>query len=123
MSKRKRTSNELYGDYVDAMFGRDLNSYLNNFQRGINFNNILSRISQEDIDRLFNIANIISNGFDINNMNFKDDNENSNFNACTYNSEDIVNFFNSLKPFMGVEINLIIDKFLNFYMDEINIDK
>lgn len=119
MSKRKRISNELYGDYV---VDERLGSYLNNFQRGINFNNILSMINQDDINRLYNVINLISNGFDINNINFKND-ENTNFNNCTYNSEDIINFFNSLKPFLGMEINSIIDKFLDFYMDEINMDK
>lgn len=84
----------------------------------MDINNILCTLTKEDINRINTAINLISNGFNINELNYK--NEIGDF---TYRNEVIINFFNSLKPFMGMEMSNIIDKFLTFFMDEINRDK
>lgn len=94
--------------------------YGNNFRNDFNYGNIMETLNNMDLKNLNNIMSLISDGFDINNFNlekFIGDINN------TYDNEIIISFFNSLKPLLGIDYSNIVDKFIQFYMDEINGEK
>ena len=80
-------------------------------------------LNNVDINNLNNIFSLLSNGFDINN-NFNVENKTNNiFDEIHNKNEIIINFLNSLKPLLGIEFGNIIDRFIDFYMEEINSEK
>lgn len=142
MSKRKKSYNKINDDnnyYNNRML--DLNNqYFNNypnmainnvqdvFRNGFNLNNIFEFLNSIDFRNLNAIIGLMSDGLDINNINFGNFNNNEetykNYtNQSTYNNEMVINFFNSLKPILRSEFIDIIDNFIQFYMDEINKEK
>ena len=143
MSKRKKGYNRMHDDYNNDRipevnnlnnqyfntFPNYPNMYMNNpqniLENGINFNNLFDFLNNVDIKNLNTLVSLISDGFDINNFGMNLEN-----NYKTYNSENIfntnesiINFLNSLKPILRVEVRDIIDKFIKFYMDELNGEK
>ena len=111
MSKRKKS-------YDRAEYE---NNYYNN--RLIDSNYIMDVLNNVDINNLNNIFSLLSNGFDINN-NFNVENKTNNiFDEIHNKNEIIINFLNSLKPLLGIEFGNIIDRFIDFYMEEINSEK
>lgn len=142
MSKRKKSYDKINDDnnyYNNRML--DLNNqYFNNypnmainnvqdvFRNGVNLNNIFEFLNSIDFRNLNAIIGLMSDGLDINNINFGNFNNNEetykNYtNQSTYNNEMVINFFNSLKPILRSEFIDIIDNFIQFYMDEINKEK
>lgn len=142
MSKRKKSYDKINDDnnyYNNRML--DLNNqYFNNypnmainnvqdvFRNGFNLNNIFEFLNSIDFRNLNTIIGLMSDGLDINNINFGNFNNNEetykNYtNQSTYNNEMVINFFNSLKPILRSEFIDIIDNFIQFYMDEINKEK
>ena len=142
MSKRKKSYDKINDDnnyYNNRML--DLNNqYFNNypnmainnvqdvFRNGFNLNNIFEFLNSIDFRNLNAIIGLMSDGLDINNINFGNFNNNEetykNYtNQSTYNNEMVINFFNSLKPILRSEFIDIIDNFKQFYMDEINKEK
>lgn len=141
MSKRKKSYNRMREEnpyYVEKMmepsnaqyfnpyYNMQMNNmnnqmYDNNFKNGFNYGNIMELLSTIDFKNLNNIMSFMSDGFDINNFNLG--NFNSNNINNTYNHEIIISFFNSLKPILGIDYSNIADKFIQFYMDEINGEK
>lgn len=142
MSKRKKSYDKINDDnnyYNKRML--DLNNqYFNNypnmainnvqdvFRNGFNLNNIFEFLNSIDFRNLNAIIGLMSDGLDINNINFGNFNNNEetykNYtNQSTYNNEMVINFFNSLKPILRSEFIDIIDNFIQFYMDEINKEK
>ncbi len=142
MSKRKKSYDKINDDnnyYNNRML--DLNNqYFNNypnmainnvqdvFRNGFNLNNIFEFLNSIDFRNLNAIIGLMSDGLDINNINFGNFNNNEetykNYtNQSTYNNEMVINFFNSLKPILRSEFIDIIDNFIQFYMDEINKEK
>ena len=142
MSKRKKSYDKINDDnnyYNNRML--DLNNqYFNNypnmainnvqdvFRNGFNLNNIFEFLNSIDFRNLNAIIGLMSDGLDINNINFGNINNNEetykNYtNQSTYNNEMVINFFNSLKPILRSEFIDIIDNFIQFYMDEINKEK
>lgn len=142
MSKRKKSYYKINDDnnyYNNRML--DLNNqYFNNypnmainnvqdvFRNGFNLNNIFEFLNSIDFRNLNTIIGLMSDGLDINNINFGNFNNNEetykNYtNQSTYNNEMVINFFNSLKPILRSEFIDIIDNFIQFYMDEINKEK
>lgn len=142
MSKRKKSYDKINDDnnyYNNRML--DLNNqYFNNypnmainnvqdvFRNGFNLNNIFEFLNSVDFRNLNAIIGLMSDGLDINNINFGNFNNNEetykNYtNQSTYNNEMVINFFNSLKPILRSEFIDIIDNFIQFYMDEINKEK
>ncbi|OAT86979.1 hypothetical protein [Candidatus Arthromitus sp. SFB-turkey] len=142
MSKRKKSYDKINDDnnyYNNRML--DLNNqYFNNypnmainnvqdvFKNGFNLNNIFEFLNSIDFRNLNAIIGLMSDGLDINNINFGNFNNNEetykNYtNQSTYNNEMVINFFNSLKPILRSEFIDIIDNFIQFYMDEINKEK
>ena len=142
MSKRKKSYDKINDDnnyYNNRML--DLNNqYFNNypnmainnvqdvFINGFNLNNIFEFLNSIDFRNLNAIIGLMSDGLDINNINFGNFNNNEetykNYtNQSTYNNEMVINFFNSLKPILRSEFIDIIDNFIQFYMDEINKEK
>ena len=126
MSKRKKSYDKINDDnnyYNNRML--DLNNqYFNNypnmainnvqdvFKNGFNLNNIFEFLNSIDFRNLNAIIGLMSDGLDINNINFGNFNNNEetykNYtNQSTYNNEMVINFFNSLKQgqiFWGVTI-------------------
>ena len=142
MSKRKKSYDKINDDnnyYNNRML--DLNNqYFNNypnmainnvqdvFRNVFNLNNIFEFLNSIDFRNLNAIIGLVSDGLDINNINFGNFNNNEetykNYtNQSTYNNEMVINFFNSLKPILRSEFIDIIDNFIQFYMDEINKEK
>ncbi len=142
MSKRKKSYDKINDDnnyYNNRML--DLNNqYFNNypnmainnvqdvFRNGFNLNHIFEFLNNIDFKNLSAIIGLMSDGLDINNINFGNFNNNEetykNYtNQSTYNNEIVINFFNSLKPILRSEFMDIIDNFIQFYMDEINKEK
>lgn len=142
MSKRKKSYDKINDDnnyYNNRML--DLNNqYFNNYpnmainnvqdvlRNGFNLNNIFEFLNSIDFRNLNAIIGLMSDGLDINNINFGNFNNNEetykNYtNQSTYNNEIVINFFNSLKPILRSEFIDIIDNFIQFYMDEINKEK
>lgn len=142
MSKRKKSYDKINDDnnyYNNRML--DLNNqYFNNypnmainnvqdvFRNGFNLNHIFEFLNNIDFKNLSAIIGLMSDGLDINNINFGNFNNNEetykNYtNQSTYNNEIVINFFNSLKPILRSEFIDIIDNFIQFYMDEINKEK
>lgn len=142
MSKRKKSYDKINDDnnyYNNRML--DLNNqYFNNypnmainnvqdvFRNVFNLNNIFEFLNSIDFRNLNAIIGLMSDGLDINNINFGNFNNNEetykNYtNQSTYNNEMVINFFNSLKPILRSEFIDIIDNFIQFYMDEINKEK
>lgn len=115
MSKRKKYYNKSY-DYNYRLGNLDLNQcpYMPMMQYD-NFCNMFNM----DFRKLATLMNLVSDGFDINNINFENSNY-KNMNNSTYVNESVINFFIALKPILGIEIGNIIDKFIEFYMSEIN---
>lgn len=142
MSKRKKSYDKINDDnnyYNNRML--DLNNqYFNNypnmainnvqdvFRNGFNLNHIFEFLNSIDFKNLSAIIGLMSDGLDINNINFGNFNNNEetykNYTSqSTYNNEIVINFFNSLKPILRSEFIDIIDNFIQFYMDEINKEK
>lgn len=142
MSKRKKSYDKINDDnnyYNNRML--DLNNqYFNNypnmainnvqdvFRNGFNLNHIFEFLNNIDFKNLSAIIGLMSDGLDINNINFGNFNNNEetykNYtNQSTYNNEIVINFFSSLKPILRSEFIDIIDNFIQFYMDEINKEK
>lgn len=142
MSKRKKSYDKINDDnnyYNNRML--DLNNqYFNNypnmainnvqdvFRNGFNLNHIFEFLNNIDFKNLSAIIGLMSDGLDINNINFGNFNNNEetykNYtNQSTYNNEIVINFFSSLKPILRSEFMDIIDNFIQFYMDEINKEK
>lgn len=138
MSKRKKYYNKenIYCDdgkkninnsYMD--YGNYQNIFPNNYQdilgNNINWNNIMSIVNSPEFKKLNNIISLMNNGVDINNFgNFDFQNDSEEFRKMDiYNSEIILGFFNSLKPILGNEFGDVIDRFIQFYMDDINKEK
>ena len=128
MSKRKKSYDKINDDnnyYNNRML--DLNNqYFNNypnmainnvqdvFRNGFNLNNIFEFLNSIDFRNLNAIIGLMSDGLDINNINFGNFNNNEetykNYtNQSTYNNEMVINFFNSLKPILRSEFIDIID--------------
>ncbi|AID44245.1 hypothetical protein SFBM_0306 [Candidatus Arthromitus sp. SFB-mouse-Japan] len=138
MSKRKKSydraeyENNYYNNrLIDSNYvGNNFNPYLNTKFQFNNFNdiynnlnNIMDVLNNVDINNLNNIFSLLSNGFDINN-NFNVENKTNNiFDEIHNKNEIIINFLNSLKPLLGIEFGNIIDRFIDFYMEEINSEK
>lgn len=143
MSKRKKSYDKINDDnnyYSNRMIDLNNNQYFNNysntpinniqdiFRNGFNLNHIFEMLNNIDFKNLNAIMHLMSDGFDINNINFGNLNNNDGIyknytNNSTYNNEMVINFFNSLKPILGDEFINIIDNFIQFYMDEINKEK
>ncbi|BAK80801.1 hypothetical protein [Candidatus Arthromitus sp. SFB-rat-Yit] len=134
MSKRKKYNNKIEyenGCYDNRFIDNNFNSYLynrgfqtNNFNDMYkNLNNMIGVLNNMDIDNLNNIFSLISNGFDINNnVNIPNNKENI-FDEINNKTEIVINFLNSLKPLLGIEFTHIINKFIDFYMEEVNSEK
>ena len=142
MSKRKKSydkindNNNYYNNRMLDLNNQYFNNYpnmaINNvqdvFRNGFNLNNIFEFLNSIDFRNLNAIIGLMSDGLDINNINFGNFNNNEetykNYtNQSTYNNEMVINFFNSLKPILRSEFIDIIDNFIQFYMDEINKEK
>lgn len=143
MSKRKKSYDKINDDnnyYSNRMIDLNNNQYFNNysntpinniqdiFRNGFNLNHIFEMLNNIDFKNLNAIMHLMSDGFDINNINFGNLNNNDGIyknytNNSTYNNEMVINFFNSLKPILGDEFINVIDNFIQFYMDEINKEK
>lgn len=114
MSKRKKSYNRVY----DCNYGLNNDSnqclmYQDNLYKMFN------TLGNMDFRNLINIISLISDGFDINDIKLDKFNY-ENINNGTYINENVINFFVALKPILGIEIGNIIDKFIEFYMNEIN---
>lgn len=115
MSKRKRIYIE---DYYQDQNKIQYNNLL------ANYNNIVDLLNNIDVNNLRNVISMIFNGNDINNFNFNDLNKEVNYIDNIYNrNEAVINFFNCLKVVLKDEFSEIMDKFIKFYMDEINNEK
>lgn len=143
MSKRKKSYDEINDDnnyYSNRMIDLNNNKYFNSypnmvinnvqdvFRNGFNLNHIFEFLNNIDFKNLNAIMGLMSDGLDINNINFGNFNNNEetykNYtNQSTYNNEMVINFFNSLKPILRNEFIDIIDNFIQFYMDDINKEK
>lgn len=145
MSKRKKSYDRI--DYTNGYYNNgyynsrmmDCNAqipnysftpYNNNFLTNniqdtynkLNFNNMIDVLNNIDMNNLNNIVSLLSNGVDINN-NLNYENLYNNFGEFQNRNEVLINFLNSLKPMLGIEFSEIIDKFIDFYMEEINKEK
>lgn len=140
MSKRKKSyqsrmydpSNNTYYDERMVNPNSFNNSYnypnfpMNGLNNNFNLNNIFDILNNIDLKNLNNILSFMTDGFDINKFNAADFMPESNLknyeDKNSYN-EIIINFFNSLKPILKIEFNDMLDRFIQFYMDELNKEK
>ena len=119
---------DLNNQYFNNYPNMAINNVQDVFKNGFNLNNIFEFLNSIDFRNLNAIIGLMSDGLDINNINFGNFNNNEetykNYtNQSTYNNEMVINFFNSLKPILRSEFIDIIDNFIQFYMDEINKEK
>ena len=119
---------DLNNQYFNNYPNMAINNVQDVFRNGFNLNNIFEFLNSIDFRNLNAIIGLMSDGLDINNINFGNFNNNEetykNYtNQSTYNNEMVINFFNSLKPILRSEFIDIIDNFIQFYMDEINKEK
>ena len=139
MSKRKKSynkineniysnqQNNISDSYMD--YGNYQNTFSNSvqdiFRNNINWNNIMNIMNSPEFRKINSIISLMSNGVDINNFdNLNFQNGDGDFEKMdVYNSELVLRFFNSLKPLLGNEFGDIIDRFIQFYMDDINKEK
>ncbi len=132
MSKRKKSydrvefSPNYYNRIGEPQYNYPYNPF--NFQipqdtyNKMNFNNMLDVLNNIDMNNLNNIFSLLSNGVDINN-NLNNEYTQNTFKGIKNKNEVVINFFNSLKPILGDEFYEIIDRFIEFYMEEINREK
>lgn len=135
MSKRKKSydrveySNDYYNnrmmDFNTSTPNYSFNPYNTNYllnnpndiYNKLNFNNMLNVLNNIDLNNLNSIVSLLSNGVDINGSLY------NNFGDFQNRNEVLINFLNSLKPMLGVEFTGLIDRFIEFYMKEINDEK
>ncbi len=132
MSKRKKTYKINDGIYFENQQKKDEdlcreyhNNYQSMFKNNANLNNILGLLNYIDLGKLNNIISFMYNGIDINSFGDIDiPNTNKSIeNINVYDSEIILNFLNSLKPILGNEFGSVVDRFIQFYIDDINKEK
>ncbi len=132
MSKRKKTYKINDGIYFENQQKKDEdlcreyhNNYQSMFKNNANLNNILGLLNYIDLGKLNNIIYFMYNGIDINSFGDIDiPNTNKSIeNINVYDSEIILNFLNSLKPILGNEFGSVVDRFIQFYIDDINKEK
>ena len=143
MSKRKKsyenrmydTSNTYYDERM--MNTHNFNNGAYNFgnfpmnnpnvpNNNFNLNNIFDILNNIDFKNLNNIMSFMTDGFDINKFNMSDyvpENNFKNYDFKNSNNEMLINFLNSLKPILKIEFIDLLDRFIQFYMDEVNSEK
>lgn len=134
MSKRKKsyenrmysTPNNIYYDETMVNpnnFNKSTYNYPNYLMNNMNgnINNVMDILNNIDFKNLNNMLSFMRDGFDINKAS-DFINKDINYNSGIYN-ENVINLLTSLKFVLKSEFNDIIDKFIQFYMDEINKEK
>ncbi len=114
MSKKKRS---YIDDGLNYYYDQNRLPYNNIFT---NYNNILDLLNNIDVNNLKNAISMIFDGNDINKFNFNNGNKEVNSIDIYNRNEVIINFFNSLKGILKEDFYEIVDRFIGFYMDEIN---
>lgn len=114
MSKKKRSYIDNGLNYYQDQNRLPYNNLL------VNYNNIVDLLNNIDMNNLKNAISMIFNGNDINKFNFNEGNTEVNSIDIYNRNEVIINFFSCLKVVLRQEFCDVIDRFIEFYMDEIN---